>query len=102
MRFFVCKTGAQGGTRTHKIWLLRPTRIPIPSPGLDYYNNTQRLLCQLIWYLDTVSNRGPSPCKGDALPLSYPGKNMERGKRIELSASAWKAEVLPLYEPRIN
>ena len=27
---------------------------------------------------------------------------MERGKRIELSASAWKAEVLPLYEPRIN
>ena len=26
--------------------------------------------------------------------------NMERGKRIELSASAWKAEVLPLYEPR--
>ena len=25
---------------------------------------------------------------------------MERGKRIELSASAWKAEVLPLYEPR--
>jgi hypothetical protein len=27
---------------------------------------------------------------------------LERGKRIELSASAWKAEVLPLYEPRIN
>ena len=26
---------------------------------------------------------------------------MERGKRIELSASAWKAEVLPLYEPRM-
>ena len=26
-----------------------------------------------VWYLDTVSNRGPSPCKGDALPLSYPG-----------------------------
>lgn len=23
--------GAQGETRTHKIWLLRPTRIPIPS-----------------------------------------------------------------------
>ena len=33
-RFFICKIGAQGGTRTHKIWLLRPTRIPIPSPGL--------------------------------------------------------------------
>ena len=26
---------------------------------------------------------------------------MERGKRIELSALAWKAKVLPLYEPRI-
>ena len=25
---------------------------------------------------------------------------MERGKRIELSALAWKAKVLPLYEPR--
>ena len=25
--------GAQGETRTRKIWLLRPTRIPIPSPG---------------------------------------------------------------------
>ena len=30
------------------------------------------------WYLDTVSNRGPSPCKGDALPLSYPGKLWSR------------------------
>ena len=27
---------------------------------------------------------------------------MERGNRIELSALAWKAKVLPLYEPRIN
>ena len=27
---------------------------------------------------------------------------MERGKRIELSALAWKAKVLPLYEPRVN
>ena len=27
---------------------------------------------------------------------------MERGKRIELSALAWKAKVLPLYEPRID
>ena len=30
MLFF---NGAQGETRTLKIWLLRPTRIPIPSPG---------------------------------------------------------------------
>jgi hypothetical protein len=27
---------------------------------------------------------------------------LERGNRIELSALAWKAKVLPLYEPRIN
>ena len=30
------KFGAPGETRTPKIWLLRPTRIPIPSPGLKY------------------------------------------------------------------
>ena len=28
-------------------------------------------------------------------------KNLERGRRIELLALAWKAKVLPLYEPRI-
>ena len=27
---------------------------------------------------------------------------MERGRRIELLALAWKAKVLPLYEPRIH
>ena len=27
---------------------------------------------------------------------------MERGKGIEPSALAWKARVLPLYEPRIK
>jgi len=27
---------------------------------------------------------------------------LERGRRIELLALAWKAKVLPLYEPRIN
>jgi hypothetical protein len=27
--------------------------------------------------------------------------NLEQGKRIELSALAWKAKVLPLYEPCI-
>ena len=26
--------------------------------------------------------------------------NLERGRRIELLALAWKAKVLPLYEPR--
>jgi hypothetical protein len=34
------------------------------------------------WYLDTVSNRGPSPCKGDALPLSYPGNNIINQNQI--------------------
>ena len=29
-------------------------------------------------------------------------KLVERGKRIELSALAWKAKVLPLYEPCMN
>ena len=27
---------------------------------------------------------------------------LERDKRIELSASAWRAEVLPLYESRMR
>ncbi len=36
------------------------------------------------------------------LPTELSGNNLERGKRIELSALAWKAKVLPLYEPRIN
>ncbi len=27
---------------------------------------------------------------------------VERGRRIELLALAWKAKVLPLYEPRIK
>lgn len=33
IRFAVCilKLGADGETRTHKIWFLRPARIPIPS-----------------------------------------------------------------------
>ena len=28
--------------------------------------------------------------------------NVERGRRIELLALAWKAKVLPLYEPRTS
>ena len=60
--------GAQGETRTRKIWLLRPTRIPIPSPGLNYYNNTQQMLCQLIWYQETGSNRPRTDFQSVALP----------------------------------
>ena len=48
-------------------------------PNQELY---QAELHTVIWYLDTVSNRGPSPCKGDALPLSYPGKNFGAGSRI--------------------
>ncbi len=29
-------------------------------------------------------------------------QNVERGRRIELLALAWKAKVLPLYEPRVK
>ena len=32
--------------------------------------------------------------------LSASSMKMERGRRIELLALAWKAKVLPLYEPR--
>ncbi len=30
--------GAPEETRTPKIWLLRPTRIPVPSPGQNKYS----------------------------------------------------------------
>jgi len=33
--------GAPEETRTPKIWFLRPTRIPIPSPGLKYIMHEQ-------------------------------------------------------------
>ena len=63
------------------------------------------------------SDPRPLPYQGSALPLSQKGKGlfaqtlkslpnhsdiktMERGRRIELLALAWKAKVLPLYEPR--
>jgi hypothetical protein len=29
--------GAPGGIRTHKIRILNPTRIPIPSPGQNIF-----------------------------------------------------------------
>ena len=39
-------------------------------------------------------------------PLLYPTElqreKVERDVRIELTASAWKAEVLPLYESRLD
>lgn len=35
-------------------------------------------------------------------PLLYSVLNLERGRRIELLALAWKAKVLPLYEPRLK
>ena len=36
--------GAPEETRTPKIWLLRPTRIPIPSPGQFLFNNVKEQL----------------------------------------------------------
>ncbi len=49
--------GAQGETRTHKIWLLRPTRIPIPSPGH-------------IWWAVIELNYHSFDYESNALPLS--------------------------------
>ncbi len=75
--------------------------------------------CTRNWCPFRESDPGPLPYQGSALPLSQMGfcgpvnKNrsdniykstntptMERGRRIELLALAWKAKVLPLYEPR--
>jgi hypothetical protein len=39
------------------------------------------------------------PCIG---PLCHRCIELERGRRIELLALAWKAKVLPLYEPRMD
>ena len=36
------KIGAPEETRTPKIWFLRPTRMPIPSPGLKYYMQSKQ------------------------------------------------------------
>ena len=42
--------GAPGGSRTPKIWLLRPTRMPVPSPGrkVIYLGGQSRNLTYLI------------------------------------------------------
>src|SRR3990167_7267550 len=41
--------------------------------------------------------------KGRKLLQTYRNKpTVERGRRIELLALAWKAKVLPLYEPRTS
>ena len=41
--------GAPEETRTPKIWLLRPTRIPIPSPG-------RKLTYLIVWSTESDSN----------------------------------------------
>ena len=51
--------GAPEETRTPKIWLLRPTRIPIPSPGQNTYfkllmNVTNCLVC-VYYNIKTLS-----------------------------------------------
>ncbi len=94
-RFFVCKIGAQGETRTRKIWLLRPTRIPIPSPGLNYYNNTQGLVCQLIWYQETGSNRPRTDFQSVALPteLSWFWRKTEESNPIRFLGTGFSRPV---------
>lgn len=48
--------GALEGSRTPKTWLLRPVRIPIPSPGQNYWSEYKDL------------NLGPHAPKASALP----------------------------------
>ena len=54
------------------------------------------------WWRWTGSNRRHYACKAYALPTElHPQFFLERSKGIEPLALAWKARVLPLYEPRI-
>ena len=84
--YSVCKgelLGTLEESRTPKIWFLRPTRIPVPSPGHKLVQPlgiepsstvlqtaAMTTSAKVAWYIVTGSNRGPSPCKGVALPLS--------------------------------
>ena len=49
------KFGASGETRTLKIWLLRPTRIPIPSPRqfMKYYYTILKFIANLAYFFFT-------------------------------------------------
>jgi len=49
------KLGAPEETRTPKIWLLRPTRIPIPSPGQNlhietHYSSAEQFDCSAVCF----------------------------------------------------
>jgi hypothetical protein len=65
---------------------------------------------KITWCPWRESDPRPLPYQGSALPLSHMGAyrlshtdlNLERGTGIEPAALAWKARVLPLYEPRIR
>ena len=56
---------------------------------------------RVSWSVWQDSNlRPPSSKPGRLTRLTLHTDNLERGRRIELLALAWKAKVLPLYEPR--
>ena len=62
--FFCLQNWCPGSDSNRHIFLrqnLNLVRLPISPPGLAYHNNTQRLLCQLIWRKTEESN--PIPVK---------------------------------------
>ena len=81
--YLFIKSGAPEESRTPRILLLRQARIPVPSPahklvlplGIEPSSTALQTAAmttsaKVAWYIVTGSNRGPSPCKGVALPLS--------------------------------
>ena len=52
------KIGAPEETRTPKIWFLRPTRIPIPSPGRKYNMQSKQDSIQKIERLLAMETLG--------------------------------------------
>ena len=70
------RLGAPEETRTPKIWFLRPTRIPIPSPGQ----------ISITWYHELDSNQPHTDFQSAALPDELPRQKWRKASRIELYA----------------
>ena len=92
------KLGAPEETRTPKIWLLRPTRIPIPSPGqigssgwartTDILINSQTLLPTELLRNKMVAGSGNAPLSVWLMrpsgSLDLPATNLVGVERFEL------------------
>ena len=86
-------SGGRSGIRTHG--RLSPTSV-FKTGALNHSATLPLLVGVERFELPTLCSQ--SRC---ATRLRYTRFCLERGKRIELSALAWKAKVLPLYEPRM-